>query len=65
MRCNDDCLGHTPCVRFCAGTLDRTAMLLFAFDMFDLDQTGEIDGEEIQRSLMEVCAVEVSVVALS
>jgi Ca2+-binding EF-hand superfamily protein len=37
-----------------AGTLDRTAMLIFAFDIFDLDQTGEIDGEEIQKSLLEV-----------
>lgn len=46
------------CCWLVAGTLDRTAMLLFAFDMFDLDATGEIDGEEMARSLTEVCTVE-------
>ncbi len=37
------------------GTLDRTSMLLFAFDVMDVDSGGEIDGEEMTRCLVEVC----------
>ena len=40
-----------------AGTLDKNAMLLFAFDMFDLDGTGEIDALEIAKLLAEVRGV--------
>lgn len=38
-------------------TFDRTALILFAFDLYDLDGSGKIDAKEMKRILREVYGV--------